>query len=459
MKDAHEVGIAGRSVGGSATHCSFGIFALAALCMMLAGCAGAIGSAGTPAPLSATTSDISVPPTFFGQHIHHLSATCTDCTTPWPSLAFGTWRFWDNAYWANIETARGVFDWSRLDGNLAAAQAHGIGDVVFTFGYTPLWASSNPAGTCGALGPGRCYPPADNPYWTEFVTAIVQHACGKIKYYEIWNEPNLSEFWSGTKTELVTLASLAYPIIKDPANCACNGAVCSPGELAGKNPNVVLSPSISTLNGNANIDWFNDYLAGGGKNYLDIVAFHGYGYASDPESIRSGLDNFEVALAINGLAAKDLWDTEGSWGRSSDLTDETMRIAWVAKAHLVEWSKGVSPHIWYAYDGDGWGDLWSSTDGLLREGVAYGEVYKWMQGAKLMGCDRDQTDTWTCSITRASPPGYRGWVVWNRSSATMYRKASAATQYRDLAGHVIAPLPAIVAVDRTPFLFETQSAW
>jgi hypothetical protein len=56
--------------------------------------------------------------------------------------------------------------------------------------------------------------------WTNFVSQVVQRSNGRIKYWEIWNEPDNSDFWSGMNAQLVALAQSAYSIIKsaDPSS-------------------------------------------------------------------------------------------------------------------------------------------------------------------------------------------------------------------------------------------------
>src|SRR5438477_11336109 len=48
------------------------------------------------------------------------------------------------------------------------AQNHGV-DILYTFGRTPTWASSNPNGYCANNANGSCYPPSSQQYWKDFV--------------------------------------------------------------------------------------------------------------------------------------------------------------------------------------------------------------------------------------------------------------------------------------------------
>jgi hypothetical protein len=74
---------------------------------------------------------------------HHLVSTTSipGGGTPWPTgAAVNSMRLWDTGtLWGEIETSRGVYDWSVLDPWLNIAAANHA-DVLFTFGGTPTWA-------------------------------------------------------------------------------------------------------------------------------------------------------------------------------------------------------------------------------------------------------------------------------------------------------------------------------
>ena len=56
-------------------------------------------------------------------------------------------------------------------------------------------------------------PPSSMSYWDNYVTAIATHAAGRIKYWELWNEPNEATY-CGDMPTIITMAQHAYQIIK-----------------------------------------------------------------------------------------------------------------------------------------------------------------------------------------------------------------------------------------------------
>ncbi len=329
-----------------------------------------------------------IPHTYFGIHGWGFESG----HTPWPLALIGAYRTWDSgAVWSSMELSRGNYDWSKLDSIVEYMQGKGV-DLLFTFGRTPQWASSSPAQNC-AGGPGQCAPPSDFNDWATFVQAIASRYKGRIKYYELWNEPDAERFWTGTTVQLVQMAKLAYPIIKqaDPAA-------------------QVLTPAPQGVNGYL---WMEGYFAAGGQQYADTVAFHGYpGYdgqnrANAPETWIKILLNMNSALAYYNVH-KPLWDTEFSWEFNDRLADPTQQAAFVARMYVLHWLYGVDRAYWDMWDGST-GTLWMGQE--TPAGTAYEVMTRWLAGASLDTCKHDDQGTWTCHLARAN--GLQSWILWN----------------------------------------------
>jgi hypothetical protein len=413
--------------------------------------------------LPAASPSVPVSRDFFGQTIVDLIRRWSAPATPFPSFPVSTFRFWGVVYWDTLETSGPQPSWTRMDQTLALAQQNGVTDFIFTFGRVPKWASTNPTDPCTGAGwvyPGSCDPPQMNAF-DDFATSLVQRYCGKIKYYETWNEPNNPGYWNGTKAQLLTVAKHLYKIAKDPANCGCNDGVCSPN--GGVNPNQVLMPSVSRLN-QYNLSWLNSYLAQAGPKYpyADIASFHGYG-ATNPEDIADQVQQFRETVAAYGLANLPLWNTEASWGEQTSEVGPD-QASWLMRYHMIQATIGVSRFVWFAYDGCNWGTLWSTSDcgntqailGLTSPGTAYPVIETWLTGANLSGCNHYKDGLWACELTR--PGGYYGWMLWSASGTSIPVPASdysGLTVYRDWQNDVKS-LPESLVVDQMPVLLENH---
>ena len=378
----------------------------------------------TPAAVAAPA----IPPTFFGMSVNHP-------TTP-ATLPYGTTRSWDadGMSWAELNPASGTFNFAPLDAFVAKNQAHGT-QIIYTFGRTPQWASSQPNAP-GPYGPGQCAPPANLSAWDNYVRAIVTHVAGQIKYWEIWNEPNNPGFYCGQVSTMIVLAQHASAIIKSIDPTA-----------------LVLAPALTSSSGP---QWLGWYLLGGGGAFVDVIPFHGYS-TTNPQDIVQVVANYQKVMATYGQTGKPMWNTETSWAGDGNLVTPDMphQVAYIAKSYLLQWSLGVSRNLWYAYDGGPiWGGLWTAAAGPSAAAVAYGQVYGWMVGASLStACAADQTGTWTCGLAR--PGGYVAEAIWRPNASATVAVPAQFTQYRDLAGGVHPVTPGSVVIGDQPILLES----
>ena len=378
------------------------------------------------------TSAHAVPETYFCLTVQNATTT-----TPWPTVPFAGIRTWDSCEvsWSELNPARGVYDWRHLDALLKLAQSHNV-DILYTFGRTPRWASENPDQKCG-YDPGACLPPAKLEDWDNFVRAISTHAEGRIKYWEMWNEPNQHEYWSGDVATLVTMAEHAYRIVKsiDPS-----AQILSPSAVGGIDD----TP-----------DWMSQYFRAGGGPVTDIVAFHGYGKnPAVPEYVVPLIDAVRGVTKQYGQNEKPLWDTEASWGPVNHLPDLDDQIAFVARHYILQWSEGVQRYYWYAWDDESYGTMWERQGNLRKTAVAYQQVHDWLVGAQLVvPCEEELTSRWTCQLSRAGR--YSALLVWNTEGQKEYTPPSRFVQLRNLEGETI-PIHGSVVIGKQPVLLESE---
>jgi beta-glucosidase/6-phospho-beta-glucosidase/beta-galactosidase len=130
-----------------------------------------------------------VPPEFFGLHIHHLDVPYKQGVSSWPFTPFGSWRLF-GAYvqWDDLEPQKGQWNFRRLDWYVEEAGRHGI-ELLLTLGRTPQWASARP----NEDRKGSAAEPASIEDWKNYVRTLSRRYKGRIKYYEVWNEPRLYE--------------------------------------------------------------------------------------------------------------------------------------------------------------------------------------------------------------------------------------------------------------------------
>jgi len=228
-----------------------------------------------------------VPADFFG--IHMILGN-------WPTVSFGVLRS-SGVSWPNIEPQKGQFNWSDLDGQVAAAQQHGKKFYYATDGIPNWWGGVSSIQDFDA-----------------FVNAMVARYKGKIEVYELWNEPDQDpQLASRPMSDFVTLTKHFRDDVRQTDPSA-----------------LIASPAVV-----GSADWMDGYWAAGGVTDVDVVVIHGYpsGNPAQPEVIGPQTAQSMIALMSKyGLLSKPLWDSEASWGDSSSgVTDLQQQAGFLAR--------------------------------------------------------------------------------------------------------------------------------
>ena len=88
--------------------------------------------------------------------------------------------------WSRVEREQGVLDWDTPDAIVEAADDAGL-EVLLLVTYTPSWARPEDA--------SNKHPPSDVADWEAFVRLAAERYAVSVGAWEIWNEPNIVDFW------------------------------------------------------------------------------------------------------------------------------------------------------------------------------------------------------------------------------------------------------------------------
>lgn len=337
-----------------------------------------------------------IPRTYFGMHIHRA-----DSGTPWPGVAFGSWRLWD-AYvsWPHLEPQRGQWDFKRLDMYVAMAGLTGV-NLLLPLGLSPSWASARP-GEASVYRPGNAAEPANLGDWRNYVRTVAQRYKGRIHHYELWNEPNLKNFYSGSVEAMFALAREAYAILKQ---------VDDSNQLAAP----------ATSEGGKHLAWLDRYLALGGGNYLDLLSHHFYVPREAPEAMITVMDDIRAIMARHGISHKPIWNTETGWWFDKPTGSSTFTswkklnpdeaVAYVSRALILGWAAGMKRFYWYSWDHGNMGLVEGAPLSLNDAGRAYGQTQAWLEGAVMADCVSSQ-ERWVCTLLR---DGTTTRIAWRES--------------------------------------------
>jgi hypothetical protein len=253
--------------------------------------------------------------------------------------------------WFRIEPQRGDLHWDDLDRVVSRTAARGA-SMLATLAYTPAWASSSPGNAQVSD------PPADVTTWTDFVRAAIQRYRHEVKHWQFWNEPNLRQFWTGSRVQYRTqilepAASVARAI--DPAL-------------------QVVAPGLANLRDWR--DWFREAM--NARDAIDVVDHHDYQRSGadvlpDLEQDRPAQPSLRTLMEQLGVQDKPFWLTET--GIRSDQADQ--------RQYYAEVVAGLSDRAWVSrvfffhyWDGPGQG---SGGFGIVNEDFSPKPAYLFLQ--------------------------------------------------------------------------------
>jgi O-antigen ligase len=218
--------------------------------------------------------------------------------------------------WGEIEPSPGDYRWAQIDAILAHVVAADLIPVVVLDG-SPRWArddrdAENPLA-----------PPADPATFARFAAAFAARYNEIVRFYQIWDEPNLAPHWGDRLVEPV-----AYARLLEDAATAIRAADVDAVIILG-----ALAPTADR--GHTAIDevyFLQRLYAAGAAPFFDVVAMQPFGFGAPPDDPRSRVEilNFGRAALIRRVmvAAGDgdtpIWAVRFGWNRAVNTTWRTV---------------------------------------------------------------------------------------------------------------------------------------
>ena len=267
--------------------------------------------------------------------------------------------------WSRIEPERGEWRWDSTDAAIEAALRNGK-QVIGLLVYGNQWAvadSPSPA------GPAK-FPPDDPETFATFVREAVSRYSGRVRVWEIWNEPNTARFWLGTPRgdpagygALLRAAARAVRLADSEATVLFGGLFYHGQGITHAAPDF-LDASLRAHPGLA--------------EHFDGLAFHPYDLyppSAPPESneaphvaLETMVGRLREVLGRHDAAETPIWITELGWPDYGRVSEE-LQAAYASRAMLLAVAQGVRAACWYT--------LWDGkeSEGFPPEG-AFG-LFRW----------------------------------------------------------------------------------
>ena len=365
-----------------------------------------------------TTRGTAVGRSFFGMHAPLLGQLFPEA--PVGSVDLTT----NDVYWPQLETADGVWDWTRLDPMIAQARQHAAPPLI-VLGQTPSFhiaAGADPHGVASV---------PDMDAWKAYVTKVVLHLTSEFPGpvdYQIWPEPNVRNNFTGTPQQAADLVAAAADIIH----------VNAPGAT-------VVAPAM-VLRLLSERDFMQAFFAkkvDGAPigDYVDAVGVDPYPLQDGtPENALRLITKAQTMLAGEGVTAP-MWNLEINYfvpvGGVTAATPPTSRISssFVIRTYVTNAAANVKRVYWL-----GWlqhfnlGISMVQDDGVTptAAGLAFTRVHDWLIGQQARGCTVDHGNgLYTCRFVK---DGRSRWVYWVQSGSTPVRAPAGARHVQAMTG-------------------------
>lgn len=237
--------------------------------------------------------------------------------------------------WGATEPQPGKFDFAFYDQMVEVAHAHGI-HVYGLLCYWAPWAKANT--------------PEGIEAYCRWAREVVRRYKGKIKHWEVWNEPNIF-FWTGPKELYATLLDQAYTAIKaeDPdaqvLGCSTSG-----------------------------IDTSFIRMVMEKKARFDVLTIHPYrGTLQDMDYV----DDLRKARELAG--GREVWLTEIGFSSQRETGwSERQQASLAARVYLLSLASGAVHNVsWYDFRNDGDDAFYNENNfGLVRSDFRLKPAYR-----------------------------------------------------------------------------------
>lgn len=196
--------------------------------------------------------------------------------------------------------------WEKYDNIVDLAELHEM-EVIARLGNPPAWSRELRLEVTGSFAP-----PDDYNDFGDFA-AVAERYNGRIRYYQLWNEPNGNEEWGQhqpvSPEQYTELLCLAYQRIKavNPSAVVLAGA---------------LTPTVAINEANLNdLIFLARMYAAGAADCFDVMSAQGYGLWSGAldQRLKPNVINYPHNLYLRDVmvrhadADKPIWISEMGW--------------------------------------------------------------------------------------------------------------------------------------------------
>ncbi len=205
----------------------------------------------------------------------------------------------------------GIDAWAKYDQIVDLAGQYDL-EIIARLSSPPAWSRAEPEDVTGPFAP-----PDDYADYARFAAVVAERYRGRIRYYQLWNEPNIYPEWGNypvSPEDYTRLLCEAYRAIRaaDPDAVILSGALAPTSEIQPQGLNDFL--------------FLERMYAAGAAGCFDILSAQGYGLWSGPTDrrmrpliINYGRSQYLRDIMVrHGDAHKPIWISEMNWNAAPE---------------------------------------------------------------------------------------------------------------------------------------------
>ncbi|OHB72897.1 MAG: hypothetical protein A2Z25_03230 [Planctomycetes bacterium RBG_16_55_9] len=231
--------------------------------------------------------------------------------------------------WSRVERVKGVYDFDKsgYDALTNGCTKRGI-QILYILDYSnELYESDRSVRT-----------QAGREAFAAFAEAAAKRYAGKGILWEVWNEPNLRQFWNPQPSaeDYCKLVEAVADRVRraDPTGQVAGGATSQ-----------------------IPLDWFEDCFKRGLLKWIDVLSVHPY-RSKAPETVVEDYAKLRELIQRYVPAGKEIPVISGEWGYSNLNWDksrlsEQEQANYLVRMFLVNLYQGIPVSIWYDWKNDG----------------------------------------------------------------------------------------------------------
>ncbi|MCK5456242.1 MAG: cellulase family glycosylhydrolase, partial [Melioribacteraceae bacterium] len=226
--------------------------------------------------------------------------------------------------WGGFEKTKGKYDFSRHDKLIEDLEELGIrllfiidyGNPLYDDGFSPYTEEGREA-------------------YTKFCSALAERYSGKAIIWELWNEPNIDNFWKPKVNidDYMAFCQAVVPVIREKDQNAC-----------------IIAPATSTFD----MKFMESCFEKGLLDLVDGVSVHPYRNPElSPETTFDEYQLLSLLIEQHKPEGKAIPILSGEWGYSTTVLSRKLQGKYLARQWLFNFAYDVPISIWYDWHDDG----------------------------------------------------------------------------------------------------------